>query len=323
MMSRIRTTLLVLAIAVLPVAASAETGILLLAHGGSAEWNGRVAELARQVNQKQPIEVAFGMATRRNLQAAVDRLTARGVSDIVAVPLFISSWSSVVTSTEFLLGLRAEAPAALAIFAKMDHDDSAAAAAPAAAADSAHAGHADHGAPATTALGAVPVVSKVPIRRMSPALNGHQIAADILTTRAKSISRIAAGEAAVIVAHGPTSDEENRLWLQDMALLAAAVGRKEPFASVDYLTVKDDAPKPVRDAATEELRALVTRRISEGRRVLIVPLLMSFGGIEKGIATRPDGLPYAMPDRALMPDDRLVAWVIEMANAVAPRDGVR
>jgi len=170
MMSRLRTTLLMLAIALTPVVASAETGILLLAHGGSAEWNGRVLDLTRQVNQKQPIEVAFGMATRRNLQAAVDRLVARGVSDIVAVPLFISSWSSVVTSTEYLLGLRAEAPAALAIFAKMDHDDPTA---PAAAADSVHAGHADH---AAADRGVTPVTSKVPIRRMSPALNGHPIA---------------------------------------------------------------------------------------------------------------------------------------------------
>jgi len=128
----------------------------------------------------------------------------------------------------------------------------------------------------------------------------------------------------VIVAHGPTSDEENRLWLRDMSVLGAAVGRQAPFASVDYLTVKDDAPKPVRDAATQELRTLVTRRTGEGRRVLIVPLLMSFGGIEKGIATRLDGLSFAMPDSALMPDDRLAAWVLAMANAgAAPREGIR
>ena len=99
-------------VAVLVSATSfAETGILLLSHGGSAEWNGRVLELARTVDQTRPVEVAFGMATRANIQAAVDRLAARGVTEIVAVPLFVSSWSSVVTSTEYLLGLRAEAPA--------------------------------------------------------------------------------------------------------------------------------------------------------------------------------------------------------------------
>src|SRR5688572_32764739 len=38
-----------------------------------------------------PAEVAFGMATRANLQSAIDKLTARGVTEIVAVPLFVSS----------------------------------------------------------------------------------------------------------------------------------------------------------------------------------------------------------------------------------------
>jgi sirohydrochlorin cobaltochelatase len=78
----------------------AESGILLLAHGGSAEWNGRVTELAATVNATRPTEVAFGMATRANIQGAIDKLVARGVTEIVAVPLFISSWSTVITSTE-------------------------------------------------------------------------------------------------------------------------------------------------------------------------------------------------------------------------------
>ena len=65
--------------------ASAETGILLLAHGGSAEWNGRVTDLVAQVNATRPAEVAFGMATRANIQNAIDKLVARGVTEIVAV----------------------------------------------------------------------------------------------------------------------------------------------------------------------------------------------------------------------------------------------
>ena len=101
--------------------ATADTGILLIAHGGSAEWNARVAELAAKVNKTMPTEVAFGMATRANLQSAVDRLVSRRATGIVAVPLFVSSWSSVITSTEYLLGQRAAPPAALAAFARMSH----------------------------------------------------------------------------------------------------------------------------------------------------------------------------------------------------------
>ena len=47
---------------------------------------------------------------------------------------------------------------------------------------------------------------------------------------------------------------------------------------------------------------------------MIVPLLLSFGGIERGIAPRLEGLPYTMADAALLPDDRLVTWVLEMAD---------
>jgi sirohydrochlorin ferrochelatase len=302
-MLKIRVVLLLIGVAIVPATSSADPGILLLAHGGSKEWNARVLELAQKVDRSRPVEVAFGMATRRNIQAAVDRLSARGVTEIVAVPLFVSSWSSVVTSTEYLLGLRAEAPGDLAAFARMDHSDPAAPA-------MAHAGHQMEVPPS----GTTPVEAKARITRMTPALNAHPVVADILQTRARALSRNPVEEAVVIVAHGPVPDDENARWLQDMRALAARMARDMPFASIDCLTLRDDAPPAVRGAATAELRALVSARIAEGRRVLIVPLLLSFGGIERGIATRLEGLPYTLADKALMPDDRLVTWVLEMAG---------
>ena len=114
-MSKIRAVLPLVAVGLLMArSASADPGILLLAHGGSADWNSRVTDLAARVNVTRPTEVAFGMATRASIQSAVDTLVSRGVTEIVAVPLFVSSWSTVITSTEYLLGLRAEAPPALA-----------------------------------------------------------------------------------------------------------------------------------------------------------------------------------------------------------------
>lgn len=286
--------------------AYADPGILLLAHGGAAEWNTRVTDLAAQVDRTRPTEVAFGMATRANMQTAVDRLVARGATEIVAVPLFVSSWSSVITSTEYLLGLRAEAPAALAIYAKMNHTPPGATA----TAGSSPAEHQGHHAPED---GMSPVKSPVPIR-MTAALNDHPIVADILASRARSISKSPSSEALVIVAHGPNGDEENRRWLSDMASLAGRIGSSDTFASINYLTLRDDAAKPVRDQATAELRELVSTRAQAGRRVLVVPLLVSFGGIERGLRARLDGLTYTMAAAGLMPDDRLVTWVLAMAG---------
>lgn len=300
---RIRTILPLLVFAVLVARTShADSGILLLAHGGSADWNRRVTELAARANDIKPTEVAFGMATRANIQSAIDRLVARGVTEIVAVPLFVSSWSSIITSTEYLLGLRAEAPAALAVYAKMNHTPTAAAA----TSGTPSAGHDGH---TTAADGTTPVKSPVPIR-MTPALNDHPIVADILASRARSISQNPTQEALIIVAHGPTDDDDNRRWLLDMSSLATRIRAAERFASIDVLTLRDDAPKPVRDRATADLRALVLTRSQERRRVLIVPLLVSFGGVDRGLRERLKGMTYAMPDVGLVPDDRLVTWIL-------------
>lgn len=294
---------LMLAVWCMPAFAQAPgTGVLLLAHGGSAQWNERVADVARRVGMSHPVEVAFGMASRSAIQAAVDKLTARGVANIVAVPLFVSSHSSVITSTEYLLGLREDAPDDLAIFAKMNHSSHGA---PAAAAD--HSGHAVPADPLARVTLTVPV-------RLTDALNQHPLIGQIAADRATSISQAPAGEAVILVAHGPVPDDDNRKWLADMAVLAESVKAAAPFASVEYMTVRDDAGPAMREAATKELRAKVEAQSAMGRRVLVVPHLMSFGGIEQGVRKRLEGLEYTMTTQGLMPDDRIVEWVIASAR---------
>ena len=300
---RIPTTasalLLILATAtVLTAQGTEKTGVLLLAHGGAAQWNERVNAVAKTVNESQPTEVAFGMASRASIQAAVDNLTARGATAIVAVPLFVSSHSSVVTSTEYLLGLRAEAPADLKIFAQMNHLSHGA---PAPAAS-------DHAAHAPAVDPASPITKAVPVR-MTPAFNRHPLIAQIVADRARSISKAPSSEAVILVAHGPVPDDDNRRWLDDMRVLAEQVQAAAPFASVDYMTVRDDAGPAMREAATKDLRNRVELQVAAGRTVLIVPHLMSFGGIEQGIRKRLEGLSYVMTEQALMPDERIAQWV--------------
>jgi hypothetical protein len=300
-----RTLLAALAIVVTAAGSAAaqsaagKTGILLLAHGGQPQWNERVADVAKRVNESQPTEVAFGMASRASIQGAIDKLTARGVTEIIAVPLFVSSHSSVITSTEFLLGLRSEAPADLARFAKMDHGTHGAGAAD----------HAQHQADPAS-----PVTTKVPIT-MVAAFNRHAIIGAIAADRAKSISAEPGKEAVILVAHGPVPEDDNRKWLDDMAALSAHVRAAAPFASVDYMTVRDDAGPAIREAATKELREKVQSQIALGRRVLVVPHLMSFGGIEQGLRKRLEGLDYTMTSQGLMPDGRIVEWIRQVASA--------
>lgn len=280
-----------------PASAGSGPGILIMAHGGKANWNEAVADLTRQVDRTLPAEVAFGMATRANLQRGVDALVARGVKEIIAVPLFISSHSSVITATQYLLGLRAEAPPELALYAKMGHDHGA------------HSG----GDSESTADPASPVRAPVPIR-MTAALDRHPLISVILLTRSQSISQDPAREVVIVVAHGPVSDEDNAKWLADMAALVEHMRGASAFKRIEYLTVRDDAPEPVRAEATAELRAVVERASSEGYRPLIVPLLISYGGIEAGIRKRLEGLSYVMSPQGLLPDARLAQWVLSVAR---------
>ena len=302
-MARIIRLLALVIVAGWPLAVSAQsdagTGILLLAHGGQPQWNERVLDVVRRVDQQQPAEVAFGMATRSNIQSAIDKLTARGVTEIVAVPLFVSSHSSVITSTEYLLGLRADAPKDLAKFATMNHANHGAPAAE---------DHSAHGMPAPDPASPVKTSAKI---RITPAFNRHPLIGAIAADRATSISKTPESEAVILVAHGPVPEDDNRKWLEDMAVLAEQVRKAAPFAHVDYMTVRDDAGPAIREAATQELRGKVEAQRAAGRRVLIVPHLMSFGGIEKGLLKRLEGLDYTMTAQGLMPDDRLVDWVLQ------------
>ena len=283
-------------------------GVLLLAHGGDPSWDAKVRAVAHDAGSRYPVEVAFGMASKRTIQDAIDRLEARGVDEIVAVPLFVSSHSSVVTSTEYLLGLRAEAPPFLAVFATMDHGAG---------------GHAAHGAsPAADGHGQAgahafdpmsPVRARVPIR-MTRALDDDPIVADILVDRAGAISRDPSTEVVVLVAHGPVPDEDNVRWLEHMGRLAALVRERTRFVRIDYLTVRDDADEPVRAAATAGLRSVVGRGLAEGHRVLVVPLLLSYGGIEAGIRARLEGLEVTISPQALLPDPRVTRWVVDCVD---------
>jgi sirohydrochlorin ferrochelatase len=280
-------------------------GIVLLAHGGRVRtWNEEVRHVADQVDLSIPTEVAFGMATRRTMQEAVDRLAARGVKEIIAVPLFVSSHSSVITSIRYLFGLEKVMPEDLKMFAGMDHSGT---------------DHSkmDHSKMEQASLSQTkPLTSSTPIR-MTFALDHHQLVSKILLDRAAAISSHAKHEVVILAAHGPVSDEENKLWLNDMSLLAAQMKRSSRYAGIEYLTVRDDADDKVRDAATKELRDRVQAVVRNGQTALIVPLLLSYGGIDDGMKERLKGLNYKMAAQGLLPDRRIVEWVLDVAKKEA------
>jgi sirohydrochlorin ferrochelatase len=288
----------------MPAKHSSATGILLMAHGGSQDWNDKVKSVASEVDKVAPTEVALGMANRTTLQEAVDKLTARGVTQIVAVPLFVSSHSGVIESTKYLLGLRSEAPKELPEFT-MDHDTH---------------GSSGHGTSDSGAKKVLPQPVKCPVPlRMAPALDRHRIVAEILSDRAAAIAKDPTRDVLILVAHGPNDDQENAEWLVDMAALAKLIATQTPYARIEYVTLRDDAAPGVRDRATAELRTDAQSADDAGYRVLIVPLLLSYGGIENGLRQRLDGIQHTLSPQALLPDPRIAQWVLESAGQDAQR----
>jgi len=285
---------------------SPDDGILLMAHGGGKDWNDSVRSIAIELDRQMPTELALGMADRTALQEGINKLVARGVKQICVVPLFVSSHSSIIESARYLLGLRSDAPKGLA--------DSA----------MAHGLQGMSGAVTSdTSTGKAPtlsppVKSPVPLR-MTPALDRHPIVAEILSDRAAAIARNPSRDVLILVAHGPNEDEENVQWLADMSALASRIAAHTTYARIDCVTLRDDADAPVKDKATAELRAHVQAADEAGYHVLIVPLFLSYGGIDNSLRQRLDGLEHTMSPQALLPDPRIAQWVLENVQATNAR----
>jgi CbiX protein len=239
----------------LPSRAFAAQGILLLADEGTPEWHSRVTQLAAAVDRQKATELVFWSATHPNVQAAVDRLLQRGVSEIVAVPLFIAALPS------------------------------------------------DFGAR---------VKSSVPLR-ITAGLNGDPIAGEIVLDRAREVSTNSAAEVVVLASHRSTAGSDRR-WVPDLAAAARQVNRTRRFAMILTTTL----PPTGSEASPEEvaqLRRLIEREIARERRILVVPVLTSYGGTEAAIEEQLRGLAHEVAPSALMPDDRLVAWIVSRAEA--------
>lgn len=267
-------------------------GILLLAHGshahhghghghehGSARnvWNDNVEDVARALDERRPTEVAFGMADPQSIQAAVDRLEARGVSEIAVIPLFVSSHSPIIGNFRYILGLQPT-------LAK------------------------------TTQLRHLDRVSSAATFRFAGAMDAHPLVSEILLERARAVTDDPAKTSVVLIAHGPNDEGENRLWLRDMQVHADVLRERGGYRSVEVLTHRNDAPPQVK----AEARAAFRERVAEAGRTgttVVVPVLLSAGGIEAQFEADLEGLEYRFA-QPLMPHANIGRWVEAQARAL-------
>jgi sirohydrochlorin ferrochelatase len=285
-------------------------GILLLAHGGEAGWDAEIERLRARVNATVPTEAALGMADPATLQAGLDKLAARGVKRVIAVPLFIHSRSEVLDQTAYALGLsdkpsevlRAAAERMMAAHQAAMKKRSGSRAGPMAAMHH-HMFSLDR------------VKTSLPIT-MTAALDDAGLVSSILLERAKSLSRDAKTEGVVLVAHGPVDDAAVGAWNDAMAKHAEFVRREGGFRAASFALLRDDAAPRVRAASVKILRKRVIAA-GKGGRALVVPVLIARGGIEGKLPRDLAGLDYAWDGSTLMPHDGFEGWVLLRAAAAA------
>jgi sirohydrochlorin ferrochelatase len=257
-----------------PVHADSETAVLILAHGGSSQWNKSVKRAVKGAELPYPSKIFFGMGDtlpqRNELQDDIRSLESDGAHTIIVVPLLVSSFSEVARQWKYLLGMGVQAGFI------------------------------------NTPL--FPVEKHATIQFGEP-LNDSAVVVEILLDRAHEISSNPAKESIIIVAHGPNDDADNQKWGQILQNLSSRVRERGGYASVEGFTLRDDAPASVRRQAVETLRSRVEAIGNEGRRALVVSLLLAPGGIENKIGLELRGLNYAFNTKTLLPDSRISEWI--------------
>jgi sirohydrochlorin ferrochelatase len=274
-------------------AAAAETakpdsfGLLIMAHGGSTEWNQSVLDAVEQLKAPYPVAVAFGMAAACSIQKEVRSLEEQGVRKVGVVRLFISgeSWYE---RTEQILGLRDGAPPA---------------AETAAACEGSH--PANH-----HSMALFRIDSKASFTLSKQGLSEAPEIGAIVAERAGARSRDPKNEDVLVLAHGPGDDEENRRWLAHMDARAAEVRKSRLYHNVSVMTLREDWPDK-RKLAEEQIRSFVTRSTSQGRRVIVVPFRLSGFGPYAEVLT---GLDYQADRSGFLPHANVTRWIARQAE---------
>lgn len=257
-------------------------GVIVMAHGGSNEWNEGVLSAVAPLRENHAIEVAFGMADAASIQDAISKLEDAGVDRIGVVRLFISgdSWYE---RTRQILGVIEGAPPRPA------HD-------PEAHQDGEHSGHSmEFWRVDADANFAVSIEGLAEAPEMGA----------VLADRAATLSTDPEHEDVLILAHGPEDDEEDQRWLQYMEAHAAVIREALPFHGIAVETLREDWPEK-RELAEQRIRQYVENSTREGRKVLVLPFRVhGFGPYEDVL----DGLDYVADGRGLVPHASVTDWI--------------
>ena len=279
--SRMIIASLALALGVPVVSAAQKVGTVVIAHGGDSLWNAHVREVVSQANTGGPVELSFLMgagAKTHRFQDAVARLEQQGVSEIVIVPMLVSSHSGHYEQIRYLAGED------VSLSETMMH----------------HLHMAGIERPRTS----------VPLR-VTKAMDSSLEVARVLADRALALTKTPREQALFIVGHGPNSAEDYAAWMENLRQVADSVRAWTGFRDVRVDLVRDDAPAPVRAEAVRRVRELIElQHLITGKEVIVVPVLVSKGSVSRDkVPNDIRGTPSRYVGEPLLPHSAMARWI--------------
>ncbi len=261
--------------------AARKIGTIVVAHGGDSVWNAHVREVAREAKTGGPVEVSLLMgpgAKQARFQDAVARLETQGVTEIVVVPMLVSSHSGHYDQIRYLAG----EPVTL--------DDQML--------------HQLHMAGIERPAAQVPM-------RVTRAMDNSTQVARVLADRALALTRTPREQALLIVGHGPNSAEDYAAWMENLRPVADSVKAWTGFRDVRVELVRDDAPASVRAEAVRRVRELIElQHLATGKDVIVVPVLVSKGSVSRDkVPNDIKGTRSIYAGEPLLPHPAMARWI--------------
>ena len=257
-----------------------DLGVLVMAHGGGAEWNENVGTAVTGLRERVPLAVAFGMANPRTLQTALDSLHARGANSIAVVRLFLSG-ASFLHQTEFLFGLRPDPPARAMMGDRM-----------------------------VAGSELAPLKTGARVLLDMAGMAGSEHVNRIVLARADATSPDPATTGVLLIAHGMGAEDENQRLLDAMENTATGL-RSAGYGEVQIATLREDWAEPRADAE-QEIRATVAGMGEQWNRVVVIPYrTYGFGPYAEVL----DGLDYVSTG-GLLPHRLVGDWIATRASTV-------
>ncbi|MCZ7627331.1 MAG: hypothetical protein M5R38_17635 [Candidatus Methylomirabilis sp.] len=252
-----------------------EVGIVVMAHGAGEYYNARILSAVEPLRQRYNIEVAFGMADDDTLQAAIDKVEARGARRIHVLRLYDLP-QSFQAETEFVLGLRSTMGA-------VSHS------------------HNEKSGPSRIRSGA--------ILSTSGGFGDHPLIAVILLQRTLEVSQAPDRETVILLAHGSGDDEDERFWIEQLEKRAEFIRKKAPakFKAIKVATVREDWPEKSKRAVAE-VRKTIEQTQREGGRVLVISNRIAGAGPYRKLLS---GLDYTLNDQGIASHPHFTRWIEE------------